>query len=394
MTNLQGKAWRVALAAGTILGAHRASAQFSPSDFYIVTTGAPDATHPCGTSEILRVNTATWVATTIAKPAALNGRACYSRARDRIVACTSQGTPPILVDSTGTQTPLTGSGTNLFTLAAAGPGSIIYMYGTAGVSYYDASNVLHALKDTDGATPYVFPTTGAIGSTGAFTYDPATNCLFFASTIAGDLTEVAKVPLNAAGTQVIGAPTRLSFDASPGSNSEVPVGFSRGPNGKLFLKDDDNSTQLAGRMRFIDPVSMTSLQFAASGYAGVGAETAGAYLPLLGMAVAFDTFGDQFRFFKLGDSGEGSSTIKPTGDAVSNNCGSGESCQVVVIDTCYANCDGSTGSPALSAADFVCYLGKFRANSAYANCDGSTSSPTLTAADFVCFLASFRAGCS
>jgi len=28
---------------------------------------------------------------------------------------------------------------------------------------------------------------------------------------------------------------------------------------------------------------------------------------------------------------------------------------------CYANCDGSTGSPLLSAADFVCFLAKFRA---------------------------------
>jgi len=60
---------------------------------------------------------------------------------------------------------------------------------------------------------------------------------------------------------------------------------------------------------------------------------------------------------------------------------------------CYANCDGSTGSPALSAADFTCFLTKFRAGDAYANCDGSTGSPSLTAADFTCFLTKFRAGC-
>jgi len=59
----------------------------------------------------------------------------------------------------------------------------------------------------------------------------------------------------------------------------------------------------------------------------------------------------------------------------------------------YANCDGSTGSPALSASDFVCFLSKFRAADSYANCDGSTGSPALTAADFVCFLSAFRAGC-
>jgi len=60
---------------------------------------------------------------------------------------------------------------------------------------------------------------------------------------------------------------------------------------------------------------------------------------------------------------------------------------------CYANCDGSTGSPALTAGDFVCFLTKFRAGDAYANCDGSTGSPALTAGDFVCFLSKFRAGC-
>jgi len=60
---------------------------------------------------------------------------------------------------------------------------------------------------------------------------------------------------------------------------------------------------------------------------------------------------------------------------------------------CYANCDGSTGAPLLTAADFTCFLNKFRASDAYANCDGSTGSPALTAADFTCFLSAFRAGC-
>jgi hypothetical protein len=60
---------------------------------------------------------------------------------------------------------------------------------------------------------------------------------------------------------------------------------------------------------------------------------------------------------------------------------------------CYANCDGSTTSPVLTAADFTCFLSKFRTGDSYANCDGSTSVPVLTAADFTCFLSSFRAGC-
>jgi hypothetical protein len=80
---------------------------------------------------------------------------------------------------------------------------------------------------------------------------------------------------------------------------------------------------------------------------------------------------------------------------VSNACGSATSdiATLTVREGGYANCDASTGSPALTAADFSCFLSKFRAGDPYANCDGSTGSPTLTAADFVCFLSAFRAGC-
>jgi len=70
-----------------------------------------------------------------------------------------------------------------------------------------------------------------------------------------------------------------------------------------------------------------------------------------------------------------------------------EGASILSTGVCYANCDGSTGSPTLSAADFVCYLNAFRAAAAYANCDGSTGNPALSAADFVCFLNAFRGGC-
>ncbi len=62
--------------------------------------------------------------------------------------------------------------------------------------------------------------------------------------------------------------------------------------------------------------------------------------------------------------------------------------------TCYANCDGSTGSPNLTSNDFQCFLNRFAAGDTYANCDGSTGSPTLTSNDFQCFLNTFAAGCT
>ncbi|QYU68505.1 hypothetical protein J4558_27560 [Leptolyngbya sp. 15MV] len=67
---------------------------------------------------------------------------------------------------------------------------------------------------------------------------------------------------------------------------------------------------------------------------------------------------------------------------------------------CWANCDGSTTTPKLSPADFVCFLNLYRQGttgsliaqwSSYANCDQSTGTPVLSPADFVCFLNKYRA---
>ena len=60
---------------------------------------------------------------------------------------------------------------------------------------------------------------------------------------------------------------------------------------------------------------------------------------------------------------------------------------------CYANCDGSTGSPVLTGNDFQCFLDAFASGLAAANCDGSTGAPLLTGNDFQCFLNAYAAGC-
>ena len=66
---------------------------------------------------------------------------------------------------------------------------------------------------------------------------------------------------------------------------------------------------------------------------------------------------------------------------------------VATLGGCYANCDGSSGTPLLTPNDFQCFLNKFAAADPYANCDGSTGTPTLTANDFQCFLNAYAAGC-
>jgi hypothetical protein len=60
---------------------------------------------------------------------------------------------------------------------------------------------------------------------------------------------------------------------------------------------------------------------------------------------------------------------------------------------CYANCDGNSGVPALTANDFACFLSQYAGGVSYANCDGSSGTPTLTANDFACFLNAYAAGC-
>jgi hypothetical protein len=260
------------------------------------------------------------------------------------------------------------------------------------VSYYDPSNTLQSLMNQAGSGPYVFS-----GPVGAMHYHAGTNSLFFASAAAGDLTEISRVPLNASGTQVVGPATTVTFDATGGVTGDSPAGFSKGPSGSLFLKIADTTNLPAGRMRLIDPSTLSVSVFATSDYFGTANETAGAYVPTRGQAVMLDTFNDQLRTYSPGDSGPGGGVVI-SGTFVSG-CGSGEVAQIVVIEAppappaCYANCDGNTSPPLLSAADFTCFITRFRAGDPYANCDGNTSAPLLSAADFTCFLNSFRAGC-
>lgn len=62
--------------------------------------------------------------------------------------------------------------------------------------------------------------------------------------------------------------------------------------------------------------------------------------------------------------------------------------------SCYVNCDDSTGGPVLNILDFQCFMNAFSLGQSYANCDHSTAPPVLSANDFQCFLTLFAMGCS
>jgi hypothetical protein len=64
-----------------------------------------------------------------------------------------------------------------------------------------------------------------------------------------------------------------------------------------------------------------------------------------------------------------------------------------LVESCYANCDGSTAPPILNVNDFTCFLAAFAGGSTYANCDSSTTPPILNVNDFVCFMGYFVDGC-
>lgn len=63
------------------------------------------------------------------------------------------------------------------------------------------------------------------------------------------------------------------------------------------------------------------------------------------------------------------------------------------VTPCYPNCDGSVGTPTLTANDFQCFLNLFASGDQRANCDASLTIPQLTANDFICFLNQFAGGC-
>lgn len=76
-----------------------------------------------------------------------------------------------------------------------------------------------------------------------------------------------------------------------------------------------------------------------------------------------------------------------------SNAAAGWAAELPVGFGCYANCDGTTNTPVLTANDFSCFLSHFLAGDSYANCDDSAATPVLTVNDFQCFVNKFALGC-
>ncbi len=67
---------------------------------------------------------------------------------------------------------------------------------------------------------------------------------------------------------------------------------------------------------------------------------------------------------------------------------------VTVLESCYADCDKSTGNGVLDIFDFLCFQDSFVAGEPYAcDCDTSTGPLVCDLFDFLCFQGAFVGGC-
>ncbi|MFT3683876.1 MAG: hypothetical protein QM783_02930 [Phycisphaerales bacterium] len=303
-----------------------AMAQFVQNDLYLASTQLPVPGNSCGVPAVLRINTTSWQSTVVGLPrATFAGRAAYDASRSALLLMNNDSTLDTM-SSNGVVSSMPPAGANnLSCFAPTGDGRI-YFWGVAThqIRYYDSANNIHTLMGIGGSTPYQYPIRAD-----AMFYDAGTNALFVVSQATNDFTQVTKIPLNAAGTAVTASVTVQSFDASPGFNTEICMGISKGPGGKLFLAIDDNGGGDIGRMQTIDPVTMTAQIYATSNYSGVGAEVAGVYMPTLNMALMYDPFGSRLRGYSQGQHGEGSPVTVP---GIVGTCFIGTPSQMIVID--------------------------------------------------------------
>jgi hypothetical protein len=257
----------------------------------------------------------------------------YDAYRDMLVF--EQSDSLLGINSSGTLTLLNHLPTNqVGALVARGDGLIYFQLG-AELHYIDASNVLHGVLDQPGTATFVMD--GGIQSMKEMYYDRHTQSLIAACFggqvgVCPDATKmcVAKIPLNAAGTQVSGAVSGAQAEVS--TSGETPVDMSGLPGNRVLVVIQTNNGAQEPRMLALDPTTMTIATWAANGpYTGASTTSAGVYSTARGQVVILDSFNDNLRGFPEGGFGSGSVlSDATTGYGVSGN-GFDEACGLVEI---------------------------------------------------------------
>ena len=178
-----------------------------------------------------------------------------------------------------------------------------------GISYLDASNQFHWVKNAGDDGLYWFPNSPYL-----LQYDSATNSLiaicnsYLSSCPTGvpDATNVYVLQLSTDGTRVLGE-SCFNYSVVAGHQNETPTGVSQGPDGDLLLVVADEAAGGHPRMARLDVVNLVATPFATNDYAGAGEGIirGGAYSHALGRAVIHDPFNDVLRTYAEGQAGEG-----------------------------------------------------------------------------------------
>jgi hypothetical protein len=273
-----------------VIGASAHAGSFTPGDVYLLTSAWPGVGSAVGRIDPVTGDTEVFhdFAT---YPRA--GSATYDPYRDRLMIM-----PDIdnsfyrFIAADGSYTDLVNDwDPDIATWCPTGDGRIYLLAGIGTMAYLDANDVRHVLYDTDGVTPF-----GMVGilANQHMIYDAGTNSLFIAHW--GLSTQVWKLPLSADGTQVVGPPVTVEFDAFDIEPDE-PMGISAGPNGKIFIKIRAASNEAGLLMFLIDPVTLQFEPFATIQHNFSGWNRPATYNSTYGIAFAVDEWNDHVRTY-------------------------------------------------------------------------------------------------
>lgn len=323
---------------------------FVQGDIYLASQDVPGGLGP-GWVGLIKIEPDTWTVTDfLIEPPLRSTTVAYDPARDALIGWFGGGpTDPRFIYADATTEPFTvnwpGATTGATLFAPAGDGRIfVYRPWLASpLGLMDDNGNVTTILNEAGDAPLTLPGFSALTH---LVYDPGERSLI------GVAIDLMRIPLNEAGTHAAGAITEQSF-SHLSSSGESSRGIGRGPNGKLFMKIDDNTSGLVGRMQLIDPADLSLQTYASSEYFGVGGEMAGAWSSTINAAVVLDTFNHSLRRFNHGQAGEGTVVV---GECCTNG-GAGE---MVSIEPFGAACPGdATGDGTVGFGDLNAVLAQF-----------------------------------
>lgn len=289
---------------------------FTPGDLYLL---APEfQTGGVSKPGILRIDPLTGVPSVVAALGSVSKPLTFDAYRDRLVfyGWTDPLNPApglLFMDAAGSTTKVTLP-IAIHGHAPTGSGSIYLYRQNHEIHVLRADDTIVPLLNEAGTGTFALPTPDLILG---FAYDLTTNALFrfrwsVSSTCGYASNVVDRIPLTANGTQVAGPVATASLCLTTGTGLVGSV--SPAPGGKfLVVMDGTAIPNGSNRIVLFDPATLTTTTFATLfGYFGIARE--GAYSPITGRAVVFDSLNDEIRSFSPGQPAPGTTLTPSTSD--------------------------------------------------------------------------------